>query len=339
MNWEQAEHAGRAIAAANAAAAAQRSERARRAWATRRAIERGERPPTRPARVRVTVVDGIYAGKTLLLDRADVSRDEWAGPWGTYRFVDAVGGRIAYLDPGDPFVPVIGWRGWHLARAAVPWDWDGHLRVQGVNRTTKEVALPLLESGTGSVRWPGRAPVAAVCGQVRHVAPPTAPIPFGADIPTAPRHDPALVPITDCSCGIYMAATHHTLEAAGHAGEMVVGLLAGWGRIVHHGGGMESAAGYRVARAYPVAMILTGSPTDWTRHAGVERNAMIRDMRVAYGVPVAAADPTRVYDTMRDYVASPASLLPPWVYRCLPPDLRVAGASHDRARGGSDGGR
>jgi hypothetical protein len=282
-----------------------RHERARsaavKAWRTRRDIAAGKRPPTRQARARVLAVDGPFAGKTLLLERELVARDAWEIPGATYRFADSDGGRLAYLANTDPQLPFIGWRGWGFA----------HRRGHGIPLAYD---IPKLASGVSDVVWPGGAPLAAECNQIRrvHVA--------GSEQETEiAAHVGEPAPQTDCSCGIYCTLTQRALHEAGHWYDDVVGLLAGWGRVVEH------ESGFRFARAYPVLLVVTAD-----RDAIASRRLFVGPLRREYGVPVAMAAPERVLDVVSEYVASATSALPEWVYRALPPDLRAAGLEHDR---------
>ena len=310
MTEERAAELHREAAAGDAVldARAVAQERARKAWRTRRAIATGQRAPMRVARARCVAVDGPFAGKTLLLDRALVAGDEWAIPGALYRFADAPGGRIAYIANSDPFLPVIGWRGWQFAHEAMG--------------STARRRLPLLQSGSDSIVWPGGAPLAAKCEIRTVVAPATAPITAETPVTMVPRHVDG-APAFDCSCGIYSTLTHHALGRAGHESDSVVGLLAGWGRIIEH------ADGYRFARAYPVLLVVT---TGGWASASTDVRATVRELRATYGVPVAAAIYSGVHERVADYVAAPRADLPEWVYRALPPDLRAAGLEHQRAK-------
>lgn len=317
-----------AIRAAHARAQAA----AHKAWESRRA----GRTKQRPARARIVVVDGPFAGKRILLDRATVESGTWEVPGATYRFAGAWGERIAYVAHESDSLPLLAWRAWNISVTRVEDErTSGAIRraqLAGLTKAEAERAIArelIVELATrGS--WPSTGPIAAACDVTRPSAASLAADPkivFGRDpsapaVEYVPAHPSENPPVMDCSCGIYCCSTWYALHAIGYTGMNAIGLIAGWGKVIEH------ETGYRFGRAYPLLIVVNANAAT----PPITAADLVRGLRRTYRVPVAAAHELAIHDKVEELVARPDSPLPAWAYDALPPDLRAAGHRHKMAK-------
>lgn len=197
-------------------------------------------------------------------------------------------GYVAMTDSSDDHTPVLAWRAWSV--------------------TEKPGAITTLASGHDS-EWDMDGPLVARCGGGSPAADATE---------DKPDHS---APNWDCSCGIYCTTTLGTLRSAGFSEPDVYGVLAGWGKVIEH------ETGWRVARAYPLAIIVNSAASSVDggvfsdEEAARTLRARVSDLGRAYRVPAILAMPERAVGSIASLVA--AGRLYGWAEDAMPSDVRL----------------
>lgn len=241
----------------------------------------------REARIQLRVVGGPLDGRLVSM-RPPLPR-ELTRDGITYALERLDTGYVAIAQLGEDLahLPVLAWRAWNVKPG--------------------EAGEPeQLISGTGEA-WSIEGPIVASCRT-------------GADV-QAQGGEPVAhtAPAFTCSCGVYCTKTLRHLENAGYTNPEVYGVLAGWGRISEH------EWGYRMQRAYPVALIVNslafrGVWTDDEEQQLIRRR--VDELGRRYRVPAAAAVPERAVDMVARLVIARKTY--GWVEQALPVDARLA---------------
>lgn len=247
---------------------------------------RSRRPAgSREARIHIRVVGGPLDGRLVSMKPPLPRELERDGIRYTLDRMDSGYVAIAAQEQSD-HIPVLAWRAWRLKEGEA-----GEAEI--------------LTSGGGE-EWSVEGPIVARCENAEKLA-----------LAGEEGHGPA--PVLDCSCGVYCTKTMRHLQGAGFPNPEVYGLLAAWGRIDEH------ELGYRVQRAYPVALIvnslaISGIWTDDAEAALIRRR--VDELARRYRVPVAAAVPERAVEMVVRLVLAKKTY--PWVEEALPVDGRIA---------------
>lgn len=281
------------------------------------------REVTRPVRLAVTVMDGPYAGRTLLVGNPvppKLTLPLQGGSTVDYRIEKRGNAYLAFRGGApalaDRDIPRIGWRMWNLVQKD-PITVEGEVMIAG------ELAL----TSVNGEEWPNTGPLVAACSPGGTAFMVT--VAQMGDVAIAETHR---APQESCTCGIYAARTFDWLEGQSYA-RQVFGLVSGWGRTVQH------EQGWRFERAYPLALVIDqyayadeAGPreshplmgdvlTDAPAGAPVEAEAMrlAKVLARTYRVPVAVGS----VDSATEMVTRILQLgkVPEWVYTALPPDL------------------